>query len=77
MPDQPDQTQALALFLDDLGLSESEYETTVQSGRSPTGRLRNFGAMNNDKLFTVLQQLEVENNDPEALAVIRAEVSKR
>jgi hypothetical protein len=65
------------LFLDDLGLSESEYETTVQSGRSPTGRLRNFGAMNNDKLFTVLQQLEVENNDPEALAVIRAEVSKR
>jgi hypothetical protein len=72
-----DTTQALASFLDDLGLSEAEYETTVQSGRSPAGRLRNFGAMNNGKLFMVLEQVVSENNDPEALEALRLEAGKR
>ena len=41
--------------------------TLVQTGRSPAGRLRNFGAMNDEKLLPVTKDIMREDNDPEAL----------
>lgn len=46
-------------------------------GRGPTGRLRNFRAMNDGKLTTTYRQVAYEGNDAEALAAIRAEAASR
>lgn len=70
--------QDLSAYLDGLGVpTVEEHEQQTQTGRSPSGRLRNFGAMNDGKLFGVLQQVERENNDPEALSALRAEAARR
>lgn len=73
---------ALAAYLNTLGelpnvLTEEERDAAQRSGRSPAGRLRNFGAMNDGKLALVLNQVELEGNDPEALAALRAEIERR
>lgn len=39
----------------------------TKSGRSETGRLRNFAAMSPAKLYTTTRWVIVEGNDPEAL----------
>jgi len=46
-------------------------------GRSPAGRLRNFGAMGDDKLRAIAAQAVRENNDPEAMRHIHAELQSR
>lgn len=40
------------------------------AGRGPTGRLRNFAAMNDGKLQQVHNQVRMQNNDWEALGKI-------
>lgn len=53
------------------------------TGRSPAGRLRNFRAMNDDKLINVRDQVAYENGstyyvaDDEALDALNAEVNNR
>lgn len=46
-------------------------------GRGPTGRLRNFRAMNDTKLRDTFWAVEAERNDPTALEAIRAEMTER
>ena len=52
-------------------------DTSQQTGRSGTGRLRNFKSMNDEKLLGVLADVEREGNDPEALTAVRQEVAGR
>jgi hypothetical protein len=51
------------------------------SGRGPTGRLRNFKAMADDKLAKTLLDLLVEQNtsmfDPDAIDAVNEEMSRR
>ena len=47
------------------------------TGRGPTGRLRNFRAMNPDKLATTWGAVYFEGNDPEALTALAAELDAR
>jgi len=47
------------------------------TGRGPTGRLRNFRAMNDDKLAGVYEAVYLENDDPEAMAAVAKEVEAR
>ena len=44
----------------------------TQSGRGPSGKLRNFSAMSAEKLAAVRDAVVRENNDAEALAVLVA-----
>lgn len=48
-----------------------------QTGRSGSGRLRNFKAMSAEKLAKVAAAVDAEDNDPEALAAINAEYGRR
>lgn len=48
-----------------------------QSGRSSTGRLRNFGAMSNQKLTVVYNDVHWEHNDPEAYEAVEFEMIMR
>ncbi|HET6573357.1 MAG TPA: hypothetical protein VFG68_07135, partial [Fimbriiglobus sp.] len=48
-----------------------------KSGRSPTGKLRNFGSMGDKKFGDTLAAVMAENNDPEAIAAVTAEAQKR
>ncbi len=47
------------------------------TGRSGSGRLRNFKAMANGKLAGVFWEVLAEDDDPEALAALRAEMVAR
>lgn len=48
-----------------------------RTGRSGSGNLRNFKAMNDSKLSGVLTLVEQEGNDAEALEAIRAVARER
>jgi hypothetical protein len=48
-----------------------------KSGRSPTGKLRNFGSMGDKKFEDTLAAVVNENNDPDAIAAVKAEAAKR
>lgn len=48
-----------------------------QTGRGPTGRLRNFRAMSDTKFYDVAATIRSENNDPEAIEAINAEQEAR
>jgi hypothetical protein len=48
-----------------------------RSGRSDTGRLRNFSQMNDDKLLSLLDIVRKESSDFEALAALETEWDKR
>jgi len=47
------------------------------TGRGPTGRLRNFRAMNGAKLIATLDAVTREANDDEALEALLAEARER
>jgi hypothetical protein len=49
----------------------------VGSGRGPTGKLRNFAAMKDQKLVDIIAALRVEGDDPEAITVAEAEWMSR
>lgn len=49
----------------------------MRSGRSASGRLRNFGAMSDEKFNGVYRQVKRENNDPEALQAVGEAYSQR
>lgn len=51
--------------------------TAGQTGRSGTGRLRNFKSMNDAKLAATLEAVMAEQNDPEAIRAIVAETERR
>lgn len=48
-----------------------------RTGRSGAGNLRNFKAMNDEKLLREAQAIMHEDNDPEALAAVNAVLSER
>ena len=50
---------------------------SVQSGRGPSGKLRNFDAMGDEKFEREAAVVEAENNDPEALEAIKQSREKR
>ncbi len=47
------------------------------TGRSGSGRLRNFAAMNDGKLTKVYLEVVAEDDDPEARERLDAELAKR
>jgi hypothetical protein len=51
--------------------------STQRTGRSGSGNLRNFKAMNDAKLSGVLALVEQEGNDAEALEAIRVVARER
>jgi hypothetical protein len=53
--------------------SHPEYCT----GRGPTGRLRNFRAMNWDKFHATYHAVRAESNDPEAMEALQAQYDER
>lgn len=62
-----------------LALSTMKYiiNSSKRSGRSDTGRLRNFSQMNDDKLFSLLNTVREESSDFEALAALEQEWDNR
>jgi hypothetical protein len=52
-------------------------ETMTGTGRSGTGRLRNFKAMSEDKLWRTYSAVCLEGDDPEAKAALEAEIARR
>ena len=55
-----------------------EVEVLTGTGRGPTGRLRNFRAMNGEKLDAVHYAITgEENNDPEAIEAVTREYESR
>jgi len=46
---------------------DDEEVIVVKTGRSGAGRLRNFAAMNDEKLMPVTRAIMAEDNDVEAL----------
>lgn len=55
----------------------SAIPSWMSTGRGPTGKLRNFKAMNPTKFQITYDSVIGENNDPEAIAAVQAEWSKR
>jgi hypothetical protein len=53
-------------------MTNPAYGSESQSGRGPTGKLRNFAAMKRDKLQLVIDDIRAEGNDPEALSAAEA-----
>jgi len=51
--------------------------SNTQTGRGPTGRLRNFRAMSAGKLQATYLAVAAEGNDPEALDALTAELDSR
>jgi hypothetical protein len=49
-------------------MNEVQKYHATHAGRGPTGRLRNFAAMNSGKLKKVTDQVFAEDNDREAMA---------
>ena len=49
----------------------------VQTGRGPTGRLRNFRAMNDGKLLFTAREVHAEANDTEAMGAILLQLEQR
>lgn len=47
------------------------------TGRGPTGRLRNFKAMSDDKFYREAATIRSENNDPEAIEAVNADQARR
>lgn len=61
----------------DEGLPAARAARNVGVGRGPTGRLRNFKAMNRAKLVSVLEDVHYEGSDKEAMDAIVAELATR
>ncbi len=59
-----------------MSLSTQHWHDT-HTGRSPTGRLRNFAAMNEGKLRSVHTAVMRENNDREAMTRIEQVMKAR
>ncbi len=59
------------------GTMKYTITSAKRSGRSETGRLRNFSQMSDDKLFSLLNTVREESSDFEALSVIEEEWNKR
>jgi orotidine-5'-phosphate decarboxylase len=62
--------------------SDDDFEQTFSEiadgiGRGPTGRLRNFKAMNDIKLEMVARDIMYENSDVEAMEAVVAEMERR
>ncbi len=53
------------------------HDLANQTGRSGSGRLRNFRAMSPEKLQKVAAEVDAEDNDPEAQEAINAEYGRR
>ena len=53
------------------------HDLANKTGRSGSGRLRNFRAMSPEKLRQVAAEVDAEDNDPEAQAAINAECWRR
>jgi hypothetical protein len=53
------------------------WQSDVQTGRGPSGKLRNFAAMKDAKLLDALAAVEAEDNDAEALDAITFEAKAR
>lgn len=51
--------------------------TALMTGRSGSGKLRNFKAMSDEKFAGVLVAVLTEGNDPEAIAAVEAEQNRR
>jgi hypothetical protein len=51
--------------------------TATQSGRGPSGKLRNFAAMGDAKLLSTLDDVRDEDNDHEAFEALVAEADRR
>jgi hypothetical protein len=58
-------------------MNEVQKYHATHSGRSATGRLRNFAAMNPGKLKKVAEALHQENNDMEAMARVETVMRAR
>lgn len=57
---------------------ETYTPTEEKSGRAPSGRLRNFGAMGAEKFADVYRQVVVvEGNDPEAIVALETDLRRR
>lgn len=54
-----------------------ESTTLHGTGRSGSGKLRNFKAMNDAKFAGVLADVLAEGDDPEAIAAVQAEAARR
>lgn len=52
-------------------------ESSQQTGRGPQGNLRNFRQMKLEKLQGVYRQVMSEDNDPEAIEAVEAELRSR
>lgn len=77
---QQDITSHLAEMLDDLGktmVNGPAVTIATGTGRGPSGRLRNFRAMNDGKLMGVARDLLAEDDDPEAIEAVTDELTAR
>lgn len=63
--------------LDGEPLTTDEPEILTGIGRGPSGRLRNFASMGDEKLRRTLRDVLRENDDAEAIAAIEAELERR
>jgi hypothetical protein len=54
-----------------------QENTKLGTGRSGTGRLRNFKAMNDDKLLRTMTAIRQEGDDDEALDAAESEAVSR
>ena len=70
-------TDRLAEMLQTAPAPTQATVAATGTGRGGTGRLRNFRSMNDEKLLVTRAAVERENNDPEALAAVRAEAEGR
>lgn len=66
----------LTSFLQNIDIPEV-IETPQQTGRGPNDKLRNFKAMGDAKFYPVAERIIAENNDPEAVAAVKAEIARR
>jgi hypothetical protein len=58
-------------------MDEVQKYHATHAGRGPTGRLRNFGAMGDQKLRSVYEQVRMEGNDLEAQATAERHMRAR
>jgi hypothetical protein len=74
----PEARDATGLDSEPIGTDEdAEPEIKTGVGRGPSGRLRNFGSMGDEKLRRTLADVLRENDDAEAIAAIEAELEAR
>lgn len=58
-------------------MNEVQKYSATHSGRGPTGRLRNFGAMGDQKMREVNAAVLFEHNDLEAMATLERHMRAR